>query len=494
MHTPLLEFICLFWLGLVLPTLSMTIASITVMMSLLSIWILKLYRRGRPSFYILAFSLGILWSPEKQSAPEQSTWEIANCTAKVVRVEPQDKAHVRAWCKINTVKNSWGHHLDNLAGYNISVSLPCDNLHPNSLETLRWDLEGKIKINARSKVRFKMAYAEPLPIHGVIERIQLMGLNIALQWQKHLQSFKRENSSPSMGQSLLLSMLGGERASARVDFILQRMGLGHLTAISGLHFALVTSLVFWLLARLYTPYRLIGSALASTLFLVASGISPSALRAWTMGLFATLCLLQGRRYFAMHSLAITCGFWLLVNPSWSLAPGFILSVICTAIIIAMAPVLSSPQNNRFFYAKIIVPWLSLQGAIFFFTAFLQLYWFHSISWISLPSNLLAAPLLAFCFCLALVASLIGAASHRLGEFVFTISSTCADFILQFLSELPNRLDQPLNYELSSDWLASFLPWTLGFLLKLTEVDQKTPSSQKPTSEPLSKITSEGNYI
>ncbi len=96
----------------------------------------------------------------------------------------------------------------------------------------------------------------------------------------------------------------------------QKNGIAHLLAISGLHLSLIGGVVYRLLRRMGAGYGLAGLAAGALLaaYAVATGASPSAVRAWLMALCGYLAAYMGRSYDLLSALGLAGLLILWDNP------------------------------------------------------------------------------------------------------------------------------------------------------------------------------------
>ncbi|ORM29122.1 ComEC/Rec2 family competence protein [Williamsia sp. 1135] len=118
-------------------------------------------------------------------------------------------------------------------------------------------------------------------------------------------------------------------------------GLSHLTAVSGANFAIIIGALLLTVRALGAGPR---TAVAVTgvvivIFVILVRPSPSVVRAAVMGAVGLVALLVRRRAQAMPALCAAIVILLLVWPAFAVQPGFILSVVATAGLIVIAPVI-----------------------------------------------------------------------------------------------------------------------------------------------------------
>lgn len=184
---------------------------------------------------------------------------------------------------------------------------------------------------------------------------------------------------------------------------MRRVGLTHLTAVSGENFAIVAAFLAWLL-QFFIPklrLRLVITGLVLVLFIFLVRPSPSVIRASVMTAIALISLGRGIKVNALASLGVAISLILLIDPFQAIDPGFALSVGATAGIILLAPNLKLPE-------PIAIP---IAATLFCTPVIIALS--GTLSLISIPANILVSPLVAPITVIGLVAALIPLIAHPL---------------------------------------------------------------------------------
>jgi len=196
----------------------------------------------------------------------------------------------------------------------------------------------------------------------------------------------------------------------------RRSGLSHLTAVSGANVAIVVAGVVWPLRRRAVDRRVqaVVGGLALLGFVVLAGPSPSVLRAAAMGMVALLALAAGRPRAAVPALAATACVLLLSDPGLARDAGFALSVVATAAIVLLAPGWSRRLRGRG-WPPLLADALAVSAAAGIATAPLVAGLSGTVSLVSLPANLLAAPAVAPATVLGLAAALVGVVCAPLAD-------------------------------------------------------------------------------
>ena len=188
----------------------------------------------------------------------------------------------------------------------------------------------------------------------------------------------------------------------------KRAGLSHLTAVSGANVAIVVLGLLWPLRRRGVARRtqalVAGAGLVG--FVVLATPSPSVLRAAVMGAITLVALATGRQRAAVPALATSIAVLVLVDPGMARDAGFALSVVATASIVVLAPGWSRRLRERG-WPRFLADAVAVSGAAGLATAPLVAALSGTVSLVSLPANLLAAPAVAPATVLGLVAALVG---------------------------------------------------------------------------------------
>jgi len=175
-----------------------------------------------------------------------------------------------------------------------------------------------------------------------------------------------------------------------------RTSTSHIMALSGWNIAIIAGLCALIgrrLGRGRSRLWLAGSAAAIWLFVLFVGASPTLLRAAIMGSLYLLAEAVGRRGDALNALALAAIVMTALEPNALLDIGFQLSCAATiGLIVAAGPLARTLQRWR------LPAWLAAPiGATLaaeWFTLPLSLHHFGRISRVTLPTNLLAEPLVA----------------------------------------------------------------------------------------------------
>lgn len=167
-----------------------------------------------------------------------------------------------------------------------------------------------------------------------------------------LRSYISERISealPGQGGALASALLVGQRAgiAEEVQEALRSSGLAHILAISGLHMALITSLIFGfvrILGALASDFsarhdvKKIAAATAlmgAMIYLALSGSAISAQRAFLMASVFLIAILFDRAALTMRNVALSALVILFVQPSALLSPGFQMSFMAVIALVAV---------------------------------------------------------------------------------------------------------------------------------------------------------------
>jgi competence protein ComEC len=223
---------------------------------------------------------------------------------------------------------------------------------------------------------------------------------------------------PARAAGLLPGLVVGDTRA--LDPLLEedfrRAGLTHLTAVSGANVAIVLTGVLWPLRRRVVDRRIqaIVAGVALVGFVILARPSPSVVRAAAMGGVTLLALASGRARAAIPALAAAVIVLLVLDPGLARDPGFALSVTATGAIVLVAPGWARRMRRRGCPA-VVADALAVSAAAGLATAPLIAGLSGTVSLVSLPANLAAAPAVAPATVLGLAAAVVGTVVPSAGD-------------------------------------------------------------------------------
>ena len=240
------------------------------------------------------------------------------------------------------------------------------------------------------------------------------------------------NSAVSVGGAggaLIPGLVIGDTSLEEPSFAIdmRRVGLSHLTAVSGANFAIIAAFLLWLSQWVFKRVRsrLILTSLILIGFIFLVRPSPSVLRASVMCAVILIAKARGVKADSVPSLGLAIAFLILMDPFQAIDPGFALSVAATAGILLLAPKLEK------FSPLIAIP---LSATIMCTPIILAISGLFSL--VSIPANVLAEPVVApitiIGFIAAILSPLLPGVSHillllikPLATFIVWISNTAS---------------------------------------------------------------------
>ena len=166
----------------------------------------------------------------------------------------------------------------------------------------------------------------------------------------HLSSF----ISDPQARALLVGLATGELDDRLLRLEFGRLGVQHVLAISGFHFAILAAMLHFLL-RPFLSRKALSLSLSGILssYYLFLGSGPSIQRAWIAALVVLLGELLGRRPRSLNTLGIALLFVLLCDPLQCLQRGFQYSFLATSAILLVYPLTDDflkglfPQHRLF---------------------------------------------------------------------------------------------------------------------------------------------------
>ena len=208
--------------------------------------------------------------------------------------------------------------------------------------------------------------------------------------------FPHERTAP-----LLTALFTGDRTALGRDTIalFRSSGASHILALSGLHLGILYLIITRVLSVLgKRPIARVARSLAAIIpagaFCLATGASPSLVRAFLFILLSEACGLLHRPRNAWHILLVALTLQAAINPSQVATVGFQLSYLAMCGIILIYPVLKNwyPSDGRFDPIRKVWKGAALALSCQLTTAPLAWFYFRTFPRHFLLTNLLAMPL------------------------------------------------------------------------------------------------------
>lgn len=288
--------------------------------------------------------------------------------------------------------------------------------------------KGKLDVVGNLGNPFEMDYAAHLlhdkgiryQQHMPLSQVQNIGH--ASTWVTLMANTRRQlelkvfNSTLSpTAQRLVSTLLLGDKSvmdrTTRQEF--SSAGLAHVLALSGLHIGIITLIIWWMLFPLdylcLKKLRLFITLLAIGCFVVFTGQSPGVVRSALMMGVVLASLMLNRRRDPINALCLAALLILVFSPASLYLVGFQLSFITVAAILwfisgeQLMFKTSSERLNRLIMlaATTLIATLA--------TLSLTAYYFHTVSFFSVISNLLVLPVLPLLMVLGALFLLLTAA-------------------------------------------------------------------------------------
>ena len=203
--------------------------------------------------------------------------------------------------------------------------------------------------------------------------------------------------SPGAQQFVVALILGNSKfidKATRQEF--SAAGAAHVLALSGLHVGFIALIVWWLMFPLdylgLKKVRLVITLAAIALFAVFTGLTPSVVRSTIMIGFVFASQVFQRRSVSLNALSMAALSILVFTPSALYSVGFQLSFITVAAVLLFVKVPSWLESRHRIvnsvYSTVIVTVVAMLS-----TVALSAHYFHTVSFMSVLTNLLILPIL-----------------------------------------------------------------------------------------------------
>lgn len=288
----------------------------------------------------------------------------------------------------------------------------------------------------------------------------------------------------SISSGIIATLLTGQKNLANKNAVeyMNFAGLSHLLAISGIHMMTLIGFVFcitkWILlhfegfALKYNVYKISAgfSLIFNFLYLMLSGFSVSAVRAYIMSSLLLLSMIVNRFNDSKRTVMFVMFIMLLISPQSVLSVGFQLSFISVISIISSVQHYNEARRNRErtlfsntkLYRFLDYTWLSFiisltaEGA----TTPISIFYFNNYTFYNVFTNVVAEPLITF---FGLPLSIIATLFYFVKlDKIFVVLATYSVDIVLIMSEYVTKIPTAVMFIRSPNIYVMFLT-ILGIL-------------------------------
>lgn len=206
-----------------------------------------------------------------------------------------------------------------------------------------------------------------------------------------------------LGLAYLLGMKTGLKDG--LDENLRMVGLVHIVVASGAHLAILVGIARKIFGKISRFAGLVFSIIFVLIFMSVVGWTPSIMRAGIMTILTLLTWYVGRKMEAWRLIIIVAGITLMINPMFLIDLGWLLSFASF-----MGIMMLGPRLTRFFYAHkkpgAIASLVLTTISATVMTLPITLYYYGTVSLISVVANLLILPTLPYVMGLVFLAGMM----------------------------------------------------------------------------------------
>lgn len=284
-----------------------------------------------------------------------------------------------------------------------------------------------------------------------------------LQAKEKVRAFLKTKIPHPKSSAFLTALATGEIDERTLMLEFGRLGIQHILAISGFHFALIAGFLTIFL-RLFLPIRYAAALLLLllTLYFGFIGNAPSVTRAWIGISLYLAAQIGGLRTSGLNALGVALIGEIVYNPLLILHLGFQLSFLATIAILILYPLLnhaltyllpkrpldnlimmSSLEQHIYLLGAFLRQALSINLAVHLATVPLLLFLFHKFPLLSVAYNLFI-PVGVTAILLLLCTSLLAGVIPPLGDLLHQLNSYLLKLLLQITEHPPALFDYTLR--------------------------------------------------
>ena len=270
---------------------------------------------------------------------------------------------------------------------------------------------------------------------------------------------------PETEANLGLSYLLGMRSGLTEEFSenLRTVGLVHIVVASGAHLSILVETSRKIFGKISRFAGLLFSILFILFFMALVGWTPSIMRAGVMAILTVVAWYVGRKFAPWRIILIVMAMTLMMNPMYLINLGWLLSFASYAGIMILGP-----KIIKMFYGKkqpgLLASVVITTLAATIMTLPISLYYFGTVSLISVVANLLILPTLPYAMGVTFLAGVVSGVPF-LENIVAWLATKLLDFhilVVEFFGEMKSFLIQ-IDANQWWVWLIylAILAWIVG---------------------------------
>lgn len=244
------------------------------------------------------------------------------------------------------------------------------------------------------------------------------------------------NSMPERDAKFVISIfLGDKVVDDETLGQFRTIGISHIISVSGMHVAVITSFVFYILSLFnIRRYKVPIIVIILTFYTILTGANPPVVRAALMASIALIGTTYGKKHNSINSLSFAAFVILIFNPLMLWDVGFQLSFVATlAILYFYKPI----REKLSFLNPKIRDLTALTVSAQIGTIPFTMYYYHYISIISLFSNIVIVPLADIAVILGFLSAITGLIFSPLSCLINYINIPVVEVIL-YITKLFNN--------------------------------------------------------
>lgn len=252
-----------------------------------------------------------------------------------------------------------------------------------------------------------------------------------------------ESGSRGAAGGLLKGMVLGDVSDVPEAVVddLRDAGLLHLLAVSGQNVVLLGFVIMLLFQALRIPRNAatVGAIIAVCAYVPLTGADPSIVRAGVVGILGLVATIFGRQAPRCYLLAVSAAVLLTYNPNNLLEPGFQLSYAAVLAIFFVAP---SLRRLLGFLPDLLAEVVAIACAAGLATAPITLAHFQQVPLVTVPANVVAAPVAGPVMFIGVLSIIAAAVSSPLSSLLNLMASLCTGYLVEvahFFASIPGAV-------------------------------------------------------